>query len=37
VFETQENFSICGKCRRIYWPATHHQRMLDELKALGIR
>ena len=34
VFATQENFSWCGKCRRIYWPATHHQRMLEELKSL---
>jgi hypothetical protein len=36
VFATQEKFSICGTCRRIYWPATHHQRMIDELKGLGI-
>src|ERR671911_54209 len=23
VFLTQENFSWCAECRRIYWPATH--------------
>jgi uncharacterized protein with PIN domain len=34
VFATQENFSWCSKCRRVYWPATHHQRMLEELKSL---
>ncbi len=34
VFATQQNFSWCPKCRRIYWPATHHQRMLEELKNL---
>jgi uncharacterized protein len=34
VFTTQENFSWCPKCRRVYWPATHHQRMLEELKSL---
>jgi len=35
VFSTQEKFSFCGGCRRIYWPATHQQRMLDELKSMG--
>ena len=34
VFATQENFSCCPKCHRVYWPATHHQRMLEELKSL---
>jgi uncharacterized protein len=34
VFTTQERFSWCPKCRRVYWPATHHQRMLEELKSL---
>lgn len=36
VFSTQERFSFCRKCRRIYWPATHQQKMLEELKALGL-
>ena len=35
VFSTQEKFSFCRSCQRIYWPATHQQRMLEELKALG--
>ena len=34
VFSTQENFSWCPGCRRIYWPATHHQRMVEHLKSL---
>ena len=34
VFSTQERFSFCRKCQRIYWPATHQQRMLEELKTL---
>jgi len=34
VFDTQEKFSFCRKCRRIYWPATHQQKMLEELKGL---
>src|SRR4029434_7305561 len=34
VFATQERVSWCPKCRRVYWPATHHQRMLEELRGL---
>jgi uncharacterized protein with PIN domain len=36
VFATQEKFSVCRSCQRIYWPATHPQKMLEELKALGM-
>ncbi|MFQ5917155.1 MAG: Mut7-C RNAse domain-containing protein [Candidatus Binatia bacterium] len=35
VFSTQEKFSFCRSCQRIYWPATHLQKMMDELKAMG--
>jgi uncharacterized protein len=35
VFSTQEKFSWCPTCRRVYWPATHHQKMLEELKNIG--
>jgi uncharacterized protein len=34
VFATQEKFSWCPKCHRVYWPATHHERMLEELRGL---
>jgi uncharacterized protein len=34
VFSTQDKFSICPSCRRIYWPATHQQKMVEELKAM---
>jgi uncharacterized protein with PIN domain len=34
VFATQENFSWCPKCRRVFWPGTHHERMLEELRGL---
>ncbi|MEX0802508.1 MAG: Mut7-C RNAse domain-containing protein [Candidatus Binatia bacterium] len=37
VFSTQEIFFWCAGCRRIYWPATHHQKMLQELQQLGLR
>ena len=36
VFATQDQFSWCPECRRIYWPATHHQRMADELRRLHL-
>ena len=36
VFLTQENFFWCADCRRVYWPATHHQKMLQEIKNLGL-
>src|ERR1051325_694031 len=35
VFATKENFSFCETCRRIYWPATHQERMLAELQPLS--
>jgi uncharacterized protein with PIN domain len=34
VFATQGKFSFCRRCRRVYWPATHQERMLQELKSL---
>lgn len=37
VFSTQEKFFWCARCRRIYWPATHHEKMLQELQRLGLR
>jgi uncharacterized protein with PIN domain len=37
VYSTQENFFSCPKCRRVYWPATHHERMLEELKQLALQ
>jgi uncharacterized protein with PIN domain len=36
VYATQEKFSACKKCRHIYWPATHLEKMLAELRALGL-
>jgi uncharacterized protein len=34
VLATQGNFFWCPKCHRVFWPATHHQRMAEELKSL---
>ncbi len=35
VFETRDVFSACPGCRRIFWPATHQQLMVEELRRLG--
>jgi len=35
VFETQTRFHTCPECHRVYWPATHHERMRAEMAALG--
>jgi uncharacterized protein with PIN domain len=36
VFSTQERFFACAQCHRFYWPGTHHDRMLEELRSLGL-
>ena len=36
VYSTQERFFWCPECRRVYWPATHHQKMLEELGNIGV-
>lgn len=36
VFLTQGKFFCCPGCCRIYWPATHHQKMVQELKQLEL-
>jgi uncharacterized protein len=36
VFSSQEKFSWCPTCQRIFWPATHHEKMLEELRGIGI-
>lgn len=36
VFSSQDNFFACPTCQRVYWAATHHQKMLEELRNLGL-
>jgi uncharacterized protein len=36
VWQTQEEFRRCPGCRRLYWGATHKERMLEELRRLGL-
>jgi uncharacterized protein with PIN domain len=36
VLATQERFHECPRCRRIYWSATHRDRILEELARIGL-
>jgi uncharacterized protein with PIN domain len=37
VCETQSSFARCPNCARVYWPATHVERMRRELEQMGLR
>ncbi|MBI5593214.1 MAG: Mut7-C RNAse domain-containing protein [Deltaproteobacteria bacterium] len=32
VFETQDRFETCSQCRKIYWKATHVEKMVEQLR-----
>ena len=32
VYQTQDNFVYCSSCDKIYWPATHIDRMKEKLE-----
>jgi hypothetical protein len=36
VWATQDRFATCRRCHRIYWGATHFERMREELVRLGL-
>jgi len=36
VFASFDKFAECDRCGRIYWAATHPERVMRELEALGI-
>ena len=36
VYASQDRFSWCPACRRIYWPATHQQKMLEALEKIAV-
>ena len=36
VWRTQEEFRCCPDCRRVYWGATHKERMMAELRRLDL-
>ncbi|MBI5642533.1 MAG: Mut7-C RNAse domain-containing protein [Deltaproteobacteria bacterium] len=34
VFETQERFSACERCGRVYWGGTHKERMIEAIEKM---
>jgi uncharacterized protein with PIN domain len=36
VYVSQERFAWCGQCQKLYWPATHQQKMLAALEKIAI-
>jgi hypothetical protein len=34
VYDTQESFSFCRRCDKIYWKATHVEKILRRLEAI---
>ena len=36
VWQTHSTFLRCEKCCRVYWGATHRERVLEELRELGV-
>jgi hypothetical protein len=34
VFKTQQNFSFCNLCKKVYWKGTHRTKMIEKLKNL---
>jgi len=36
VYRTQDNFVHCPKCNRIFWPATHVEKMTKTLSQSGV-
>jgi len=36
VFYNYEEFFICQNCKKIYWPGTHHNKMLEKLNKFFI-
>lgn len=33
VWETAENFNRCPSCQKIYWPGSHHSRIMETVRA----
>jgi uncharacterized protein len=36
VYAAHEKFALCDRCGRVYWGATHLERVLRELEAIGL-
>lgn len=36
VWETQSEFRHCPSCHRLYWGATHKDKVMEELRGMGL-
>ena len=36
VFASQEKFARCPTCKRVYWAATHQEKMMEELRRVKL-
>jgi uncharacterized protein with PIN domain len=34
IWDTQENFQQCGRCRKIFWPGSHTRRSMGRIQRL---
>lgn len=34
IFNTQQKFSLCSQCQRVYWKGTHQKRMEEMIRSL---
>jgi uncharacterized protein with PIN domain len=35
VFEKQNEFWFCSKCKKIYWKGTHYEKMFEKIKKMS--
>ena len=33
VFESNEKFWLCPKCKKVYWKGTHYENMIEKIKS----
>jgi uncharacterized protein len=36
VYQTQEHFTTCPRCRRVYWEATHVQKIRERIRRMMV-
>jgi uncharacterized protein with PIN domain len=36
VFEVQDKFWFCNRCKKFYWPGTHYENILKKIEKFGI-
>jgi uncharacterized protein with PIN domain len=36
IYASHQEFAVCDKCGRIFWSATHLERVISEFKSIGL-